>query len=264
MDTPIFDGPVAEPTPERNGAEVSRSASDAHLRRRYGVTGGLLFIFGGLSAIPGSILLTFDPPAAGYLVIGAALALGLICLVAPWERLSWRWFHLLNIVGIALIALSNAAADRTYAVYYVFPALFAGYVFHSRRAVAIHVALISLALVGPVLYGSEPTHVSAITAFGGLPAVVMVAACVLFLRERLESRERAYRRFAEEAVRISLQLRLRGHARAGNGAPAPDSDPELVRLRYIAAGLEALRHKEHDGGIRPGPIPRTPLPGESP
>jgi len=230
---------------------------DAESKRRYGRTAALLFIGAALTALPSSLLLGFHPAAAGYAIIALSVAVGTACFAAPWDRLSWAWLHAANLAAVLLVALGNAAADRTYAIYYVFPAVFAAYVFRSRAAVILHLTVISLALAGPIAYGHESVRLSAMTALAGIPALFLVAGTVLFLRERLEARERSYRRFAEEAIQISVQLRLRGHEGV---APeeALQADRELGQLQEIASALEALRQSEREAGLRPGPIPMRP------
>jgi diguanylate cyclase len=114
-----------------------------------------------------------------------------VCVQIPWDRIPAWWLHSIPLLatlsvatGIRLAGLYGDIASY----YYILIAVFAAYAFSSRRAVAAHVALISVASALPLLYASQPTHEPARVAVG-LMLLVVIAAIVTLLREGLERRQ---------------------------------------------------------------------------
>jgi diguanylate cyclase (GGDEF)-like protein len=170
--------------------------SEALERRRYGRVAGMLFILGSLGTVPS--LLVREPPIEPtiFLFTLLACASGAICFLIPWERATPAWFHALTAAATLEVALVTGLADRAFEWFYVFVAVYAGYVFSSRRAIAAHLALVAAALLAPGVYDPDSANHALFSGLIGIPSLVIAAVIVAYLRERLEARESAYRGLA--------------------------------------------------------------------
>jgi diguanylate cyclase (GGDEF)-like protein len=150
-------------------------------------------------------LLAGVPVPAWFDVLnGGSAVAGVVCVLAPWDRISTAWLHLIPILGTLVIAVGihviGAYGDIA-ANYYIFVAVFAAYAFSSRRAVAGYVAFAaaasSLTLFYPTARVSHPPAQVAI----GILTLVVIAGIITVLREGLQARQR---RLEELAVRDPL------------------------------------------------------------
>ncbi len=200
--------------------------------RRLGRLAGILMIVGAFVSVPAGLVLDPAPKAYEHLIALGSALLGVVALLAPWERLSSNWLHVGIVVGTLEIAAGVAVFSDDYAFFYVLVAMYAAWVIRDRATLFAYMALFTLALVAPLLYTQgdlrEQTHHILVT----LPVFVIAAAIVLYLRDTLERREREYRGFAFEAV--TLAERIRGHPNGGseNG----DLEVRLVRLAAAEPG----------------------------
>jgi hypothetical protein len=203
---------------------------------RLGRFAGVLMIVGALVSIPAGLVLDPAPEAAEHL-IGVGLALvGVIALLAPWERMSPNWIHVGLIVVTAEIAAGVAVISDDYAFFFVLVSMYAAYVIRDRTVLVAYMLFFTLAIVAPIIYANDDLSNEAHHILVTLPVFLIAAAIVRYLRDTLEVRERQYRGFAVEAV--SLAERIRG------GHPADGDDEDLeARLGRLAAG-EANRGKE--------------------
>ena len=102
------------------------------------------------------------------------------------------------IVATLEIALTCLLADDLFAIYYVFIAIYAAYVFQDRRAiVGPHRASRASCITAPIAYDSGDARENAILALTLIPTVIIAAGVVAYLRERLEASEARFRLLAE-------------------------------------------------------------------
>jgi diguanylate cyclase (GGDEF)-like protein len=172
------------------------ATSERELQRRYWRLAAILFVGGGLGAAPSDALHQPAHPPTIYLLPLLAIVSGVICWLIA-DHVSRRWLHLMTIMATLEIALTVWLADDTFAIYYTFVAIYAGYVFRSRRAVALQVGFASLAALAPIAYDPDTARETLSQAMALIPVLVLAAATVVFLRERLETSEARYRRLSE-------------------------------------------------------------------
>jgi diguanylate cyclase (GGDEF)-like protein len=170
--------------------------SEADRTRQNWRLAAILFIGGGLGAIPSDMLYVPKHPPTIFLLPALALVSGLFCWVMA-ARLSARALHAMVIIATLEIALTAHLADPRFAAYYILVGLFAGYVFRSRRDIAFHVAFASLAALAPIVYEPDSARQTLLTAFVLIPTLLLTAASFAFLREQLEASEQRYRGLAE-------------------------------------------------------------------
>jgi hypothetical protein len=109
-------------------AAARPSVGQARVRLRFvGYLAGLLFSLGALSALATMPLLT-DPrlPASFELVIALTLVSGTPGALIPWNVLSPRWLHAVQIIVMIEVALAVWTAGphgSIHGIYYVFVAL---------------------------------------------------------------------------------------------------------------------------------------------
>jgi diguanylate cyclase (GGDEF)-like protein len=164
--------------------------NDAASRRAIGRIAGILFSAGGLATVPAYRLMENPtPPAAANLLPFLAFVSGIACLLVPWDRLRPAWFHLVPALGTLEVAFSAwvlRSHGDVVAWFYVFVVVFAALAFCERWSVAAHVLFASLALAAPVLYMPDDARANLVRILVALPTLVVAAAVVTFLRERLE------------------------------------------------------------------------------
>jgi hypothetical protein len=210
--------------------------SDAQLSRRYGRIAAALLIAGSLVSIPNTLLYGEMHSWSVYLITGLGAASGLVCLALPWERIPLRWFHLLAVLATAEVALAVGVAGDQYLWYYLFVAVFAAYVFPSRREVAIQVAIAGLAFMAPVVYDPDVAHGTISTGLIAIPSLALTAAVVVYLRERLEANEDSYRTLAVGVIDVVLRLR---QSRIAEIAEADDLETLLAVREQLRPTAEA-------------------------
>jgi diguanylate cyclase (GGDEF)-like protein len=125
---------------------------------------------------------------------------GMACFAVPWDRVRASWFHLVPAVGIAEVGFSVWALGphgNVVSWFYVFVVVFAALAFRGRVAVSAHVVFASVALAAPIVYAPESARDNLVRTMVALPTLVVAAAVVVFLRERLQLGNEAMRRVAE-------------------------------------------------------------------
>jgi diguanylate cyclase (GGDEF)-like protein len=175
---------------------IEAEATDLDVQRRYWRLAALLFIGGGLGAAPSDALHQPAHEPTIYLLPLLALVSGAVCWLIA-ERAPLRWLHLMAVVATVEIAITVWLADDIFAIYYVFIAIYAAYVFRERRAIALHVGIASAAVLAPMLYEPETARTTLVLGFVLIPTVLITGATVAYLRERLEASERRFRELAE-------------------------------------------------------------------
>jgi diguanylate cyclase (GGDEF)-like protein len=169
--------------------------SHAQIARRT-VTGrlaGILFIVGALASIPANLL--FRDPEVGtlnHVLVAVALVSGLGCLLAPWERIPERVFHAVPVLASFEVALTVWAVGKhgpVYEWFFVLVAVFTAYAFDSRRVIALHMSLCTMAAAVPFFYRAD--LVEQVARVGVLMPMLWVATvAVVHLREGLMARQR--------------------------------------------------------------------------
>lgn len=185
---------------------------------------GVLFIGGGFGAVIPDLLHQPAHPPTIFLLPLLAVVSGLVVLALA-GRLRRRYLHVLAVIAALEVALTVAYADPIFSIYYTFVAIFAAYVFTSRKAIAAHVAFISLLAFAPLLYSDESANTILERGSILVPTLVLAAGAVAYLRERLGASEARYRRLSEldpltgignyRMLSMRLPRELRRHARTG-------------------------------------------------
>jgi diguanylate cyclase (GGDEF)-like protein len=169
-------------------------------REAIGRIGGLLFIIGGLLSIPSA--LTSSPPVPGtvYVIIGAALAFGVLLLLLRWDNAPPIWFHLVVITGTVLITLGmrvTGVHGSLYSWLYMLVGIGVSFAFSKRSMIALYLLLITGAmatqLIDTPLSAREVLRNIAVSA----PSLVIACAVIVYFRERLEEDQRLLRRLAK-------------------------------------------------------------------
>jgi hypothetical protein len=200
---------------------------------------GWLTLMGGVLSIPASLSLEPQPPASDFILTAGITAVGLFGLLAPERWISPAWIYIAIVGGIAAVTASVLVFSDDYTFYFVLVAIYAAYALRSREALAICLAGMTVALSFSVLVelgeSNDSEHEEGIhPALVTLPVMLICAAAVWDRRERLEQRERRYRRFAYEAVALAIRIRGSRQRRAG-----PHAGDELDRhLDELAAQAE--------------------------
>ncbi|HEX6459851.1 MAG TPA: GGDEF domain-containing protein [Thermoleophilaceae bacterium] len=175
--------------------------NDAAGRRAIGRIAGILFSAGGLATVPAYRLMQNPtPPAAANLLPFLAFVSGIACFMVPWDRMRASWFHLVPAIGTLEVALSVWALGphgNVVSWFYVFVVVFAALAFCERSSVSAHVAFASVALAAPIVYEPGSARDNLVRTLVALPTLVVAAAVVAFLRERLELGQEAMRMAAE-------------------------------------------------------------------
>jgi diguanylate cyclase (GGDEF)-like protein len=174
--------------------------NDAAGRRTIGRIAGILFSAGALATVPAYRLMQDPtPPAVANVLTFLAFISGLTCFLVPWDRMRPAWFHLVPALGTVEIALSVWLLREHGSVvswFYVFVVVFAALAFCERTSVAAHVAFASVALAAPIAYMPESARDNLVRTLIAVPTLVVAAAVVAFLRERLELGKEVMRRAA--------------------------------------------------------------------
>jgi diguanylate cyclase (GGDEF)-like protein len=173
---------------------------DAAGRRAIGRIAGILFSAGGLATVPAYRLMENpSPPTAANLLPFVAFVSGVVCFLIPWDRLRPRWFHLVPALGSVEIAFSVWVLGRhgnVVAWFFVFVVVFAALAFGSHLQVAGHVVFATALLAAPILYAPETARDNLVRTIVAVPTLVVAAAVVAYLRERLEFEQEVMRRLA--------------------------------------------------------------------
>ena len=175
---------------------LREGAWSPEVQRRHWRLAAILFIGGGLGAVPSDALHQPAHPPTIYLLPLLAIVSGLFCWVLA-DHVAHRWLHLMTVVATLEIALTVWLADDVFAIYYILIAFYAAYVFRSRRAVALHFGFACLAALAPIVYDPDAARDTLVQGLVLIPTLLLTAGAITFLRERLEASEERYRRLAE-------------------------------------------------------------------
>jgi diguanylate cyclase (GGDEF)-like protein len=172
------------------------ATSERDLQRRYWKLAAVLFIGGGLGAIPADALHRPAHEPTIYLLPLLALLSGAVCWLIA-DRVSRRWLPVMTAVATLEIALTVWVAGEVFAIYYILVCFFAAYVFSDRRMVAFQFAFASLMALLPVAHDPDSARQTLIQGLVLIPTLLLTAGAITFLRERLQASEERFRRLAE-------------------------------------------------------------------
>lgn len=175
---------------------------------------GVLLLAGSVFSIPSALALDPRPSLAEFLVPAAGFAVSLLLLFAPERRIGAGWILFAVAIGTVLTGLAVGFLSDDYAFFYVVIAIYAAFALRSRAELIVFVLAVGAALFAPLVYSDEfrvQLHHILVTA----PVLAISLIFVRYLRETLESRERAYRGFAAEAIEIAQRIRDRSRASLG-------------------------------------------------
>jgi diguanylate cyclase (GGDEF)-like protein len=175
---------------------IESPTSELELQRRYWRLAAILFIGGGLGAIPADALHRPAHDPTIYLLPLLALASGALAWFCA-DRVSRRWLPLMAAVATFEIALTVYFAGDVFASYYILVAFYAAYVFSDRRVIAAEFALASLLALAPIVYDPDTARDTVIQGLVLIPTLLLTAGAITYLRERLEASEDRFRRLAE-------------------------------------------------------------------
>jgi diguanylate cyclase (GGDEF)-like protein len=133
--------------------------NDPRERRVAGRTLGLLWLLGGVSGalwylVPGAEL---EHWRLGMVSSSVSAAIGVACLVAPWQRLRPTWIYVAAGMALAIIPFAiafNGGADSPTVLYLFLATVFFGYYLPTRLAL-IFLALGILVPATPLLYDTD-------------------------------------------------------------------------------------------------------------
>jgi uncharacterized membrane protein HdeD (DUF308 family) len=206
---------------------------DSDELQRLGRFAGVLLVVGALVSFPAGLVLESVPAATDHLIGVAALTTGLIALCAPWQRMSPNWLHFGAAAATIEIAAGVAVFSDDYAFFYVLVAMFAAYAIRDRDVLIVYMAVLTVALLSPLVYEDEELKEQAHHILVTFPVMLIAAAIVRYLRDTLEQRENQFRRFAFEAVSLAERIR-------GLPPEARVTDKDLAaRLGRLAEGAPA-------------------------
>ena len=170
---------------------LSRPSVDSEdtLVIRHGKVAGILFIAAALGALPSLLFADASYRTEALAITALACASGVLCLRAPWERLSRRWLHVATAAATFEVALVAGLADQIYSWFFLLVAVYAGYAFATRRDVALQTLLICAALLTPLVYESGTTDETLTRALIAIPIVLLAAGLVTYLRECFEANQ---------------------------------------------------------------------------
>ena len=176
--------------------QIEPATSERELQRRYWRIAAILFAGGGLAAIPTDALHRPVHEPTIYLLPLLAIVSGVVCWLIA-DRAPRRWLHVMTTVATVEIALTCWLADPLFAIYYVFIAIYAAYVFQDRKAISAHVGFAALCTLAPIAYDPGDAREHSTLAFTLIPTLMIAAGVVAYLRERLEASEERFRLLAE-------------------------------------------------------------------
>jgi diguanylate cyclase (GGDEF)-like protein len=212
----------------REVSSYGRLSDEDDRRRVAGRLGGALFCAAAAVSLPSALTLDPRPPAWVFALIALALVAGLVCLRLPWERLPAKALHLLPLSGTIMVTVGIAGIegrDTLYTWLYVMTVIMVAYSFRSRVVIAAYLALVCAASAVPLLDPAASVDDTLRNLLVSSPSLVIAAAALTYLRERLEARRNAYQLLARldpltevgnyRALHERLEYEISRHQRHG-------------------------------------------------
>ncbi|MEJ7875890.1 MAG: hypothetical protein WKF62_04450 [Solirubrobacterales bacterium] len=205
------------------------------LSRGYGTLAGLGIIGAAILAVPSTLLLDPLPSSESYLVTVAGLVTGLICMALPWERMDFRWLHVVGVVATVEAAAAVAVFGQSYTAFFFLIAVAVAYVTPEPKMLLAHLFVVGVALFGPVAWGPAGALENLQVALVAFPLLCLSTGTFSYLRRRMVADRNSYRVFADET--LSLATRIAGHPlSAGPSVGGDDLDlPSWSRRLSVSA-----------------------------
>ncbi len=157
---------------------------------------GVLFISGGLIAVPPDLLIEPPLPRTILLLPLLAIVTGAICWAVSKRAPAWG-LHVVCVVATLEVSLTIAEASRIFTAYYVLVAIFIAYGISERRALMAQVAFLVASAAIVLLYDPETFRQNLPLALVLIPVLIVVAGMIAYLRERLTASQERYRALSE-------------------------------------------------------------------
>lgn len=190
------DAQFGEPSPEEVQGSGGRLRTHREQTTLYYRLAAILFVGGGLSAIPPDLLQVPHHSSAIFLLPVLALLSGIVTWFVA-GRAPRRGLHVVAVAATLEVSLAVAFASTTYAVYYVFISVFVAYVFEDRRAIAAQISFTIVATLAPIIYDPGSARELTIQALVLVPTLIIAGGMVTYLREQLAASESRYRDLSE-------------------------------------------------------------------
>ena len=156
--------PADSSAPARSAPE---GIADPTERRAAGTIIGVLWMIGGISGalwylVPGAEM---EHWRLGLVTASFSAAVGVICALAPWRRMSARWIYVaaaLSLVVIPIVMALNGGADSPTVLYLFMASVIFGYFLPTRAALEF-LAVGTLVPATPMIYDPaalEPTFIA--------------------------------------------------------------------------------------------------------
>ncbi len=191
------------PVPARGRAAMSRVITGAlaapavaprearvRQRRALGRLAGWLYLVGAVLSIPADLAVHAPSVTAVIALTLMGLVTGLACLAVPWGQIAGGWLHVPAALATVEITISTVVDGRhggMLSSFYILVAVAVAYGFPGRRAIAAHVTLIAVAMaVAPLLAVTPPADAMP-RAEVGIILLIIIAAVIVYLRERVEA-----------------------------------------------------------------------------
>ncbi len=178
---------------------MTSSGDGAVTKRQAWRLAGLLFIVGAVSTVPATFVLEGGGIATWkYALTALGVLTGVLCILLRLDRLDRRWLRVVPIVATIEVAVAVAITDAVFSYLFFFVAVYVALVFPRPREMAPYLALIVLALLGPLVYGSESARDVLLWTLAVAPGLVLTALVVGRLTHGLETSREEYRRLSDQ------------------------------------------------------------------
>ena len=178
---------------------MTSSGDGAVTKRQAWRLAGLLFIVGAVSTVPATFVLEGGGIATWkYALTALGVLTGVLCILLRLDLLDRRWLRVVPIVATIEVAVAVAITDAVFSYLFFFVAVYVALVFPRPREMAPYLALIVLALLGPLGYGSESARDVLLWTLAVAPGLVLTALVVGRLTHGLETSREEYRRLSDQ------------------------------------------------------------------
>jgi diguanylate cyclase (GGDEF)-like protein len=173
--------------------------AEAQNRRTLGRLAGVLFVMGGVLALPADLAMGAPSVPATVLLTLMGVVTGLICWRVPWETLPAGWLQVAAALATIEVTVSTVVDGRDGSVlnfFYVLVATAIAYAFRDRRIIAAQMALMAVAMALPPLLVPHQPPAAVSRMLMAVTMTIAVTGVIVYMRERLEGSAAAMRELA--------------------------------------------------------------------